>query len=81
MGCRRMMTDDPRVAIRRKSDGLYLAKGGGHPGFFAEKPDLLKSRAKAEMKIRIDMGRDLDEFEIVPASEVECEQLTGKVYG
>jgi hypothetical protein len=64
------VTGDPRVAIRRKSDGLYLAKGGGHLGFFAEKPDLLKSQADAEMKIRIDMGRDLDEFEIVSAREV-----------
>lgn len=65
------MTGDPRVAIRRKSDGLYLAKGGGHLGFWTDKPDLLKSRSAAVMKIRVDWGLDLDEFEIIPQAEAK----------
>ena len=64
------MSGDPFVAIRRKADGKYAGKGGGHLAIWSDKPMFLPSQVKAELKIRIDWGRDLDEFDIVPRSEV-----------
>lgn len=55
------------VAIRRKSDGLYLHNAYIH----AETPRYAKSEAKARMVIRIDRGADLDEYELVPREQVK----------
>lgn len=61
---------DP-VAVRRKADGLYLdnTKGSGG-GRFTKDPRFIKSEAKAKMLIRVDLGRDLKEFDILPRDEV-----------
>lgn len=66
------MSVEENVAVRRKSDGLYLqrpqARGHVHWG---DKPAFVKTRAKATVIIRVDAGMDLDEVEFVPRSLVE----------
>ena len=58
------------VAVRRKRDGKYLIDSAGTYGGWADKPRFIKSEAKARMMIRVDLGRDLSEFEIVPRDQV-----------
>jgi len=53
------------VAIRRKRDGKYLIESNGIYVGWADKPRFVKSEAKAKMLIRVDLGGDFDEFEIV----------------
>lgn len=64
---------DERVAIRRKSDGKWAAKGGGTLPFFHDRPTALRSAGIAHAKIRADWGHDLDDYEILPWAEVSDE--------
>lgn len=58
------------VAIRRKADGRYLVSANGTRGSFATRPRPVRSEAAAIMLIRVDLGDDLDSYEIIP-----CDQL------
>lgn len=60
------MTDSP-VVVRRKRDGLYLVSL--NPVLWSITPDRrLKSRAKAKLVIRVDLGENLMDFEILDAA-------------
>lgn len=52
--------------VRRKADGLYLFKshGSGRVLQFGKTPGKIKTHAKAVALIRVDMGEDLEKFEI-----------------
>lgn len=50
------------VAIRRKADGKYAHNAYIH----ADKPRYLLSESKAIAFIRVDLGADLDEYELEP---------------
>lgn len=58
---------DDFVAVRRRRDGLYL-RG---PGQWGEVARFLPSRARAEMVIRIDLGDDLADYEIISRDVVK----------
>lgn len=50
------------VCIRRKKDGLfYIGKTRG----FASAPKFLPSEAKAHVVIRVDLGADLAEYDVL----------------
>lgn len=55
------------VAIRRVCDGKYAHNAYIH----ADRPRFIASEAKARMVIRIDIGADLDEYELVSREQVK----------
>lgn len=59
------------VIVRRKRDGLFLSKphGFGRIPIFTANPSRLKSRDRAITIIRVDLGQDLDDYEITEAQE------------
>ncbi len=59
------MTDP--VAIRRKSDGRFFVGGRKQ---YDTKPRPIRSASAAEMIIRVDLGEDLEDFEIIPADRL-----------
>ena len=59
------------VAIRRRSDGRYLLNwGGGLLRWSASAYARFRSEGHAEAIIRIDLGRDLADFDIVDPRSV-----------
>jgi len=64
---------DPRVAIRRKADGLWLrGTAKGRLSDFRKVGRYARSTAVAIMTIRIDLGHDLVDYDIVPADQIEA---------
>lgn len=62
------MTD---VVIRRRLDGKYLTHrtSGGHARF-GDFPQPIRSEGIAVCILRVDLGEDLADYEIVPAETV-----------
>jgi hypothetical protein len=66
------------VIVRRKADGLYIARtiGNGRIVSFKPHPTRIKSRSRAMAMIRCDIGDDLEDFEIIDAPNVVCRENT-----
>lgn len=63
------------VVIRRRHDRQYLTHLiSGHARFGAGKPAPFRSAGSAEALLRIDLGEDLADFEILPADQLRAIQ-------
>lgn len=61
------------VAVRRRSDGLFLYQAGTDPAWWGwrEKPQYAPREGLAKMAVRIDLGMDLDQVDIIPRRILE----------
>jgi hypothetical protein len=66
------MTKLTDVAVRRKSDGLFLWTRSGFTMEPCVTPKFLPSVERAKLSVRIDMGLSLDDVEFVTRAEINA---------
>lgn len=62
------------VVIRRKSDGQYLTHWAGGIRRYSRRPAPIRSHGHAIMLLRIDLGEDLQDYEIVDADTIRVNE-------
>lgn len=68
------MTTSP-VVIRRRSDGKYLTHWGAGIRRFGPTPAPFRSRGSAELVLRVDLGEDLADFEIIDTDSLHLKSV------
>jgi hypothetical protein len=74
------------VAVRRKSDGAFLyqvrrTETGGSVWGWRSKPQYAPREGIAKMAIRVDLGMDLDQVDIIPRRVLEPGRRSNIVAG
>lgn len=62
------------VVVRRIVDGKWLSGGSGRLPHFTDVPRPVKSRSRAELIIRCDIGDALADYDILPAPKSPAEK-------